>query len=594
MKKNITIEFSFLFILLIYSIIITKCHTISLGLIPLFCGLYSFKIPQIKIINNKTLAIVLLLFIIVFSINFLAVFNFETYQLKVPHPDFSLYLKIASYFNQIGIENNLTAKTVLFDKVNFATPYRFFDTWLLALLIKVLPYSDLQVLQLFYLPLLWFMVTFSIYRNVDFVKNNSVKILLSISFLFLFGDYLTNFFILKAPIGELCVVSYPKLAIFFCSFIYYFKQQLNNNNSKHDSILFLAFLPILIQTTFPIYLFIYSYLIINYKYFLENKKIVIAIVFSSIYFLGFYGYNFYLAKEIFQVGQFQFVKSFPEYFHRLASILFNLVKAKLLLFIIISLIFVFVADYNRKKIYLRMLSIAMAIIISGAIIYAFFPSSPNSYQLMTNLIFPVNITFLFFIWVDGLSIATNKVYLLNCSMIFILALFGAYNQYNEMGFFNVKNVFTNVNNEYFVQQSQQVLRNSKNPIGITYWSKKNENRSNMEHFDQFGTDFLVRLGANFDVVCLSALHKKEDSYADKVFKHYSAIGIYQRIEHKSIVNLESDFYHRYKFEFLISDEAVQFLPDYIKKDVINVVFDTKSKIYLYSLKRKNNNSLKVN
>ena len=196
MKKSIFFEFTFLFILFIFAIITSKSYTIAWGLLPLYFGFSkNFKYNQFPAF--KDFYIIFILFIAVFALNFFAVFSLETNHLEVPHPDFGFYLKVASLFNETGIENNLTAKTILFDNLDMATPYRFFDTWLLALLLKLLPFSALVVLQLCYLPLLWLMVSFSIYRNIDFLNNSFIKVVLSVSFLFLFGDQLFSFLLIK-------------------------------------------------------------------------------------------------------------------------------------------------------------------------------------------------------------------------------------------------------------------------------------------------------------------------------------------------------------------------------------------------------------
>jgi hypothetical protein len=582
MKKKLNGEFLFLFILFVFAVITTKGYTIAWGLLPLFLA---FKIDKNRFNypSIKKSGIVLLLFFIVFCLNFLAIFSFDDFQIKIPHPDFHYYLKVASFFNETGIENNLTAKTVLFDNLNMATPYRFFDTWILAFLIWILPFNDLVVLQVFYLSVLWFMVSFSVYRNLDLVKNNLFRVFLSISFLFFFGDKLTSLIGFNGSNGEISVVSYPKLAIFFCVFIYYLRSQLEDKN-KHDSILFLAFLPILIQTTFSLYIFIYIYMIVYYKYFLSNKRIVISVFFSSFYFVVFYGYNSYLSKEIFQMGQFQFVKSLPEYFHRIVSIGFNLVKTKLLFFIIISFVLLLASNKNKRIIYLRMLVLAIGILVSSIFIYALFPSSPNSYQLMTNFTFPVFITLVFFMGIDRIWLMKNQRILYH-SFIVCFAIAGIYNQFHEYGFFNVKDVYLLSNDKKFVFQSQQILEKVKNPIGLTYWSEKNESRSNSEHFDEYGTNFLIKLGGNFDTVCLSALHFKGNEYSEIISKHYSAIGIFQRTRKISNKNIEEIFYKHYNFEYLISDLSINYLPKYIKIDIIENSYDSKSKIYCYRLKK---------
>lgn len=581
MEKKLSGEFLFLFVLFVFAILTTAGQTIAWGLLPLFF-VFKYNLKTFKFQSIKVSGIVLLLLFMAFFLNFIAVYNFNDSQFKIPHPDFQYYLKIASYFNQTGIENSLASKTVLFDNLDFATPYRFYDTWLLALLLKICLLDDLTTLQAVFLPMLWFTVSYAVYVNIEFINNRYIRVLLSISFLFLFGDYLTNFILFDAPMGELCVVSYPKLAIFFCVFIYYFSRQLNVEKA-HDAILFLALLPILIQTSFPIYIFIFGYIIIHYKYFLDNKNILIPIILSALYFIVFYAYNTYLSKEVFKFGSFQFVKSFPEYYQRVVSIIYNLLKTKLLLFMILSLFLVLISNKNRKKIYIKMIVLAFGILLPAAFVYALFPSSPNSYQLMTNLIYPIFITLVFFMLLDIVS-SIKKYDILCYAFVISFAVAGLYNQYCQYGFFNVNDVFSSKNDKNFVMQSQQMLKNIKNPIGLMYWSNKNEKRNGSEHFDQYGTNFLIQLGARFDVVCLSVMQMREQSYSDKFSKHYSALGIFQRNENLGAVNLEENFYHRYNFEYLMSDLPLHFLPKYIKKDVVGTIYDATSKIYCYKLK----------
>ncbi len=581
MEKKIHGEFLFLIGLFVFAILTTTGETIAWGLLPLFYALKyyvkSFRLPSIQ-----KCGIVLILLSIIFCLNFIAIYSFKDFQIKIPHPDVHYYLKIASYFNQTGIENNLASKTVLFDNLDFATPYRFYDTWLLVLLLKICPLDDLTTLQAIFLPVLWFTVSYAVYVNIEFIKNRCIRVLLSISFLFLFGDYLTNFILFNAPIGELCVVSYPKLSIFFCVFIYYFSKQLNVEKA-HDAILFLALLPILIQTSFPIYIFIFGYIITYYKYFLSNKRVLIPIILSAFYFVIFYSYNTYLSKEVFKFGTFQYVKSFAEYYQRVVAIIYSLLKTKLLLFMILSLFLVLISNKNKRKIYIKMIVLAFGILLPSAFVYALFPSSPNSYQLMTNLIYPIFITLVFFMALDIVN-SIKKYDILCYAFVISFAVAGLYNQYCQYGFFNVKDVFSSKNDKNFVMQSQQMLKNIKNPIGLMYWSNKNEKRNGSEHFDQYGTNFLIQLGARFDVVCLSIMQMREQSYSDKFSKHYSAIGIFQRNENLGAVNLEERFYRRYHFEYLMSDLPANFLPSYIKEDVVGTIYDATSKIYCYKLK----------
>jgi hypothetical protein len=584
MNKNLTPEISFLFILMVYAIIVTHGYTIVWGLFPLFFGFLGV-VSKPKLPTLKSVLLVLGLFGLIFLLNFLAVYNFKNHKLEFPHPDFHFYLKIASFFNQTGIENNLTAKTVLFHQLDYATPYRFFDTWLLSFLIALVPLSNLEVLQLVYLPVLFFLVSFSLYRNLDFVKNDFFKLVLAISFLFLFGDYYIQHYIFHDTTSEVCMVSYPKLAIFFCCFIYFIRGQFSKEH-KQQSVFFLALLPILIQTSFPIYLVVYGYILRHYKYFLQNKRIVVLILISTFYYALFYIYNGYLSTQYFQLGPFQFVKSASEYFYRLASISFNVVKDRLLIFLLLVGVLLLFSKSQRRRQYLELIFIAFAIIFSGIVFYAFLPASPNSYQLMSNFIFPLFISTIFFIWIDYLMLQKRLGIIINTSIFSILVFLGIYNQYTATSFFNVKDSFCAKNDKNFVLKSEQLLKELNNKIGITYWSDKNPERNFSEYFDQYGTNFLIKMGGNYDVVCLSSLQSKPISYADSVSQHSSAIALFERLHKiKSKKDIENIFYSNNDFQFLISDLPKDNLPQFLKEDCSQFVFDPTSKVYLYTLKK---------
>ena len=582
MRKNLSIELTFLFVVFCFAICKSTGYTIAWGLLPFFVYFLKQK-EMIKWPSKKNVLIIFFLFATAFLLNLFAVYNFVSGTVEIPHPDFQYYLKIAAFFNETGIENNFTAKTILFDNINIATPYRFFDTWLLSLFMSIVPFDGFLVQQLIYLPFLWLMVTYSMYQNLDFVKNNVLKITLAILFLFFLGDCLSNYILSQSVIGEVCVVSYPKLAIFFCVFIYFFRTQLSDDN-PHHSIVYLAILPILIQTAFPIYIFIYVYILLYYKYFLNNKGILYAIVVSTLFFAVYYGFNMYLSKQIFEIGQFQYVKNLPQFIRRFASIVYNVIKSKLILFIIATIILAFLLDFNKRIRILKMLGYGVFIVFSGALVYAFFPSSPNSYQLMTNFINPIFVVILFLVWIFSLESFKKQTYKLNIIVIILISIFGAYNQYSHYGFFNVKSNFTSMNNSEFVENTKQMLQNIKNPIGITYWSKLNKNRNLNEHFDQYGTNFLIKLSSSMDVVCLTALQNNDESFSEKVSNHYSALDIYKRLQKdKSSMYLEN-FYHKYKFEYLISDLSKDMLPDFIKEDVVQSTYDKNSKNHCYKLK----------
>ena len=89
-KKRIGIEFVFLFILFLFAIIVTKGYTIAWGLVPLFL-VFPYAKNTTKLSSKKETAFLILLFLIVFTINFVLVYNFHHHYLPT-HSPLHLYL----------------------------------------------------------------------------------------------------------------------------------------------------------------------------------------------------------------------------------------------------------------------------------------------------------------------------------------------------------------------------------------------------------------------------------------------------------------------------------------------------------------------
>ncbi|MDI9308993.1 MAG: hypothetical protein QM535_02160 [Limnohabitans sp.] len=566
-------------ILFLFAIIKTSGYTIAWGLLPFI--IYNYKsIFQLQVDFKKVLSY-LTIFVIIFILNFLAVYDFQEGIVEIPHADYHFYLKIAHFFNQTGIENNFAAKTILFPELNFATPYRYFDTWLLSLMLMVFPFKGLVTLRLIYIPFLFFISSVAVYESCKNISNEIIKIIISVLFVFLFGDYLSE--IIMGTI-EASVVSAPKLAIFFAVFVYFITSQMDSEK-RAKSILYLAILPILIQTAFPIYIFISGYIIYNWKeYFFNQKKILLVIGISILYFAVFYGYNAYLSKQVFEMQQMNTVTSFGQYVHRIGSISFKLFCSKLICVILpaFSVLLLVLTKFIDLKLFLRGLILIGGIILSGVLVFAFFPSSPNSFQFMTNFTYPVVISFLFCMWIFGLTTYDNKNNNIQILVYCCLGIFGAVNLFQTKGFFNSLGVYDNLSDRSFVQDTEVLLKDTSNTIGLTLWNNANGGRNITEHFDQYGCLFLMQYQPNFDVVCLSA-KELDDASSNKISKYYSAIATFQRLYKVSDKDLKEKFYSFYKFGFLITDFTFNQLPEFIKKDVKGSTFDKKSKVYFYKL-----------
>lgn len=581
-KTNFYIEIIFLLIVSFFAIYSTNGHTIAWGVLPLLYVIQ--KSGVLTKTTKKDIAFGLIIFAIIFIFNFLHLYNFETNKINLTFDDYNYYVKIASVFNQTGAENYYTSKNILFKDLNLAgisTQYRFFDIWLIAFFLKFMPFSDLAILQLFYMPFIYSLVSFSVYKNIDF-KNKWIKIIGSILFLFLFGDWLFTK-ILKSDyefVSWYCLIALPKLAIFFSVFLYFFKSQYKKE-TQADGILYLAFLPILIQVSFPIYIFIYLYILYYYKHFIFNKKIAIAIVLSTIYYLLFYIYNTQQLDKVFEIKQYHTVHSFSQYIKRLISISFHFLTNKTIIFSLISLTFIYFLPVEKVKINLRILLISILIFIPGLFVYTFFPDTPNSSQFLTNFLCPSLICATFTIWINAINTFSIKYYKINLGILFIMAFLGIYYQINNNVFFGGRSQ----KEDKFIDQTKIMLKNIKSPIGITYWDKNfhgNNGFGNTEVFSQYGTNFLIALGANYDVVNLSASNFDSIEKVNNLNIYYSAVNMFQRKE-KITKNVNEIFYDKYKFEFLITNLKSKQLPGFIKDKIIAFTYNPDTKIYCYRL-----------
>ena len=585
-KSNFYLELFSLFILFCFAVIVTKGHTIAWGLLPLFYAFANNK-NLLKKTTFNDIKIGILLFLILFISNFLLLYNFQSNQVNIAYSDYHYYAKVASFFNQTGAENYLTSKNILFNDLHLnqiSTQYRFFETWILAFLFETVPFSDLIILQLFFMPLVYFISAYSIYKNSEKIKLNWVKIVISLVFLFIFGDVFFEKLLLSGLyVSTNCLISIPKLTIFFCLFVNFFASQLKKE-TQHNSILFIALLPILIQVTFSIYLFVFGFMMFHYKYFIKNKKLTISILASTVYYLLFYAYNTHQYNEIFKMNSFQTVKTPIEYIRRVVSILYHFMAKRIFIFGMVSLILIYFTDFKNRIPYLRIVLLSICILIPGLLTYAFFPATPNSPQFMTNVFIPSLVSSTFIIWIYCIPNLTIKYFYFNLFLMISLSIASCYNQVNKNRFFGS----STLKEDKYILEAQNLLKNCNNKIGITYFSQDFKQRNSgmvTDSFNQYGTNFLLTLGANYDVVSLSILNEKATDYTTTLNKYYSSIALYQRKNGLQDETIQENFYHKFKFEFLISNLTRIGLPSYIQKEVVAFCYNPITKVYCYKLKK---------
>lgn len=583
MKKYL-LEGFFLIGLVLFVLFQTSGYSIALGLVPLL--VYGFFQPQDELKNRKVSS-QLLIVLLLFALRFLTLPAFDTNWVNLPHPDFHFYAKIAENINRFGVENSLTGKVAIFPAMDYAAPYRFFDAWVLAFQFAIFPLHDLTVLQLIFIPTLLSLAALAFYRNLTIEAPEWIKVGLAIAVVFIFGDWVSAQILFGHNNGELSLASYPKLAVFFCVFFYFFTAQLYAKD-KAKSLVFLAALPLFIQTAFPIYLVVFCYGVYHWKTFLKQWKLSLALGLSAVFFAGFYFYNGKIGQTFFPTSLFQTVHSPAEYFKRFASIGFDYFIRKNRYFWILLGGLLVVAKANRRIVYFKVYSWVVGIFLSGIAVYAFFPNSSNSYQFLTNFVYPALISVTLLVALDRIQSLTTQTVRTSCYLSIIgFGFFGLYNQTTTYGFYNTQKEFDALNGKEFVQNAVHELQQVKHTTGLTYWSTENAKRNSFEHFDQYGTTFLLRAGAKFDVVCLSALQLKDTNFTTHVSREISALGYYNRThpKHNQAQNTEA-FFASYPFEFVFSDLTSQQLPSYIQQLVRRELVDPVSGVHLYFLQQK--------
>lgn len=557
--KSRPLEFYALTVLVIFATISTNGQTIALGLIPILVYLFYHAKPRAV---SAELQLFATLFAAIFILNFCAVFNFADFRVDIPHPDYHFYAKIATYFNAFGVENYLNAKHLLLQETDFAMPYRGLDTWILALINSVSPFSDVIALQLIFRPLIFTAVSFTFYQQFkDTFKSQVLLFATAVLINFFLADFFTSWFLEGEKLALISVSSYPKLWIYYLVFIRFLSSIYQHDWRNNNAILYLVLLPLLVQTTFHLYLIVALWMVFDYKYFLKNYKLSLAIVSSVIYFGVFYYWNQLHQTEFYNVTLTTQVTSFSEFYKAFGDCITDVVRNGgwlLSTFILIAMLI------SRRKADVVLFGWALAIIFTGMLLGTFLHQTADAYQFYLNLV-PPTLSVVFLVILLNLNFKRNIIQIGVCLVAFV----GFVQQQFTIGFYNTKSIWNN--DIEIVNRFKEAVKEDDFPLGVTYYKNTIDNFN--EHFNQRGADLLFYQSARFDVVNLRGIEFAEFNKSQA----NSAISIWRKQQNiQTKTGVEERFLNAFPFGFLFTDCQISELPPYLSSRVIQ-----ESRIPLY-------------
>ena len=274
-KSNQFLQLFLGYLILIASYAVVKGSGNSIGVFVLFWVLgYLFfikqaesfsKITRIEYLKNS--AIICLLWTIIFVLKAAYFWNFDYNCPNLPFVDYGFYMKIAEGYNLSGHENAMGLRNLLFPFLDFAQPYRSSDFWLVSLGLDLTSFDTIYIWELVYSTILIFVCAFSFYELAKQKFKWYLALILSVCVLFAFSSSgyrnLTNLIFPGHsggydPIG---IIAYTKLAFVFALFFQFLNKYANA--SKIEAVYLLLLMPLLVQSTIAVFIFVFFILIIG-------------------------------------------------------------------------------------------------------------------------------------------------------------------------------------------------------------------------------------------------------------------------------------------------------------------------------------------
>jgi hypothetical protein len=522
--------------------------------------------------------------------------------------DYEFYMKVAEGYSLSGYENVFGLKNVLLPFLNFAQPYRSNDLWLTSLGLDITNIDTIYIWELFYSTVVLFMCSLSLFVILKKRINLFYSLLLSVIILFAFAGYwyrdIINLFYAPNPgaYDPIGIVAYTKLAITFSIIFYFFYKY--ESNQKIEGLYFLILIPLLQQPSIALFLLIFL-LVVYFSF--SNKRLIKKQFKFFLPIIGVFGFLtfgfliFYLLNQ--QIEEFHVGYSNLSIDNNFSTIKFitEFLKKAVLMFLsyywlsfLIAIFLLFFSKYLGKSIRIELLIILFLCYISCISVYAKFVEIGDSYQFLTNTFGPFVIALIIYLLVQApINLKSSRVKL---ALLILISLIG---MKQTIGGNNVFHSTSRIHyyDKEFISEVKTVLPQLDYPLGIIYYGDDLQNHPK-ESFPLYDATFLKLFGRYYDVFNIEADKLKLDSLNQAKQKiNYSikknALNLWLYKSNYLLSGEEevsnTDFYDSFPFSFCISRISKDNLPEYIKKDVISVIRDEKSKIYFYRLRREMTN-----
>lgn len=614
-KSNQFIQFFLGYLALIASYAVVKGSGNSIGVFVLFWVFgYLFFIKQEESFSKitridylKNLGIISLLWTIVFLLKVAYFWNFDYNCPNLLWIDNEFYMKIAEGYHLSGHENAMGLRNLLFPYLDFAQPYRANDFWLVSLGLDLTSFDTIYIWELLYSTILIFVCAYSFYELAKQKFRWYLALIVSIFILFAFtGSWYRNLTDLIFPghsggYDPIGIVAYTKLSFVFALFFQFLHKY--TNARKIEAIYLLLLMPLLVQSTIAIFIFIACVYV--FLYFEDNKSIIVffreyRIIISLSLFFVVAVFVFYFLNQKEEQLYFDYANSSIDNNTSVLELIMQWLKKSVLLFIsyywlsfTLATIVLFLAKSMDLKLRFHFFIFLILCFFSAVFAYAFYNKIGDSYQFATNVFGPFVICLLiYFLIQTSFNSWLGKIQI---SFLILISILGMKEIIGGKNFFH-STTRINYFDKKFISEVKETLPQLKYPLGIIYYGENLQDQSK-EDFPLHDAAFLKLFGRNYDVFNIEADSLKINSTDASLQKlnasiSRNALNIWIKNAKKtskfdSISNREK-FYASYPFSFCISRKPKDSLPNFIKIEIKKVIKDKNSKVYFYTLERKIN------
>lgn len=520
--------------------------------------------------------------------------------------DYECYMRIAEGYNLSGNENGLALKNALFPYLNFAQPYRSNDFWLVSLGLDLTKIDTIYIWELFYSTILIFICSLSLFVLLKRKFNLFWSLCLSVLILFAFsGQWYRGIINLiysnnaggYDPIG---IIAYTKLAIVFSIIFQFFLKY--EKGKKIEAIYLLILIPLLVQSDIAFFLLVFC--MILFCLFQERelyansikKQLLLILIFVSLLIGVMLFYNLNQQREQFYIGNTNLNVSnndssidFIIQFFKKSTLLF--ISYYWLSFLLATLLLISTKSLS-KILRIELFVFMILCFFCSTAVYAKYNKIGDAYQFSTNVFGPFVLALIIYLLIQTpINTLFGKLkitFLVLVSILGMKAMIGGNNVFHSTSRINYYN-------KTFINKVKNTLPQLTYPYGLIYYGDELQNYPK-EDYPQYNATFLKLFGRYYNVFNIEADSLKMD-YLDKsnqkrnVFIKGNALNIWQYNTNRLSKNKKNysrkDFYEAYPFSFCISKKSKDSLPDFIKSDVVTILKDDNSKVYFYTLNRKN-------